>query len=141
MRGALSHPREARSSLVGVASAALACAALACASSPAPGGEVQAPGGGGTDGSTAAAAARPAPPASPRGREGAGAAPAPAVSPGMDAAATRRAWGEPASVRRLPSPAVPGLVYERWTWRDGREAVLVDGKVVDVLAPPSPGGR
>jgi hypothetical protein len=139
MRGALSHPREARSSLVGVASAALACAALACASSPAPAGEARAPGGFGTDGATAPAAARPAPPASPRGRESA--APAPAVSLGMNAAATRRAWGEPASVRRLPSPAVPGLVYERWTWRDGREAVLVDGKVVDVLAPPSPGGR
>jgi len=139
MRGALSHPREARSSLVGVASAALACAALACASSPAPAGEARAPGGVGTDGATAPASARPAPPVSPRGRQGA--APAPAVSPGMDAAATRRAWGEPASVRRLPSPAVPGLVYERWTWRDGREAVLVDGKVVDVLAPPSPGGR
>jgi hypothetical protein len=59
----------------------------------------------------------------------------------MDAAAARRAWGEPASIRRVPSPAVRGLVYERWTWSGGREAVLVDGEVIDVLVPPPSAAR
>jgi len=67
----------------------------------------------------------------------------PEVVPGMDAAAVRRAWGDPAAVRRIPSPSAPGLVYERWTWGapgHGREVVLVEGKAIDVLDPSRPRG-
>jgi len=66
---------------------------------------------------------------------------APPVSPGMDAATLRRTWGEPASVERISSPAAPGLVYERWSWGapgEGRTALLVGGRVVDLLDPSAP---
>jgi len=56
----------------------------------------------------------------------------------MDGAALRHAWGDPSSTRRIPSPAAPGLTYERWTWGkpgEGREAVLVDDRVIDLLDP------
>jgi hypothetical protein len=59
----------------------------------------------------------------------------------MDEAALRRVWGEPASIRKIPSPAASGLVYERWSWGkpgEGREALLVEGRVVDFLDPARP---
>jgi len=65
------------------------------------------------------------------------------VSAGMDAAALKRAWGDPTAIRRVPSPAAPGLVYERWYWGSpgvGREALLVDGRVVDFLDPGAGAG-
>ena len=133
---ALGHLRLLHSGL------ATACAALAaCASAPSP----AVP-----PGPPSAAEAQPAPAAGPSAAGGSaplraaaapgpvappGAATAPPPLPGMDAAAVRRAWGEPASIRRIPSLSVPGLVYERWTWSGGREVVLVDGKALDVLEP------
>jgi len=123
MAAALHHPRAAARSLA----AALAVAAMlgaACARSP-------------------GAALAPPAPAAP-GADSPGGPPAvPEVVPGMDAATVRRAWGDPAAVRRIPSPSAPGLVYERWSWGapgKGREVVIVDGKAVDVLDPLRPEG-
>jgi hypothetical protein len=60
---------------------------------------------------------------------------------GMDAAAVRLAWGEPAAVERTPSAAAPGLAYERWSYGAGpggpaRAVWLADGRVVDVAEMP-----
>ncbi|HVP67442.1 MAG TPA: hypothetical protein VMT17_09290 [Anaeromyxobacteraceae bacterium] len=85
----------------------------------------------------ASCAAAPPPPRPPLEPERAAARPPP-VAPGMDAAALRRAWGEPVTVRKVPSPTAAGLLYEVWSWGrpgEGREALLVDGRVVDVLDP------
>ena len=90
----------------------------------------------------ASCAAAPAPPVPGLSVAGPPAALSPPIAVGSDAAALRRAWGNPSSVQRIPSPAAPGLVYERWTWGapgEGREAVLVDGRVVDLLGPPPAG--
>jgi hypothetical protein len=135
MRGTLPHPREALPALI-----AALCTAMACASSPAPQGTAAGTGGTAPGGAGATSAPFTARPAAAVQAPGAGPL-ASAVAPGMDVAAARRAWGEPAAVRRLPSPAVRGLVYERWTWSGGREALIVEGQVVDVLVPAPVAGR
>lgn len=63
---------------------------------------------------------------------------------GMDAEAVRLAWGEPDAVERTSSASVPGLEYQRWSWRAGsggpaRFAWLAGGQVVDVLVLPAGG--
>ncbi|HTP49392.1 MAG TPA: hypothetical protein VMK42_01730 [Anaeromyxobacteraceae bacterium] len=92
-----------------------------------------------------AAHAPPPPPKAPAPAGGTVArAPAPVapVTVGLGAAALREAWGEPSTTRTFPSPS-SGVVYERWTWGspgEGREAVLVDGKVIDFLDPSTERG-
>ncbi len=51
---------------------------------------------------------------------------------GMDAAAVRLALGEPLRIDRVASSAARGSSYERWSYA-GREVVLLDGKVIDVV--------
>jgi len=87
-----------------------------------------------------AAHAPPLPPKAPGpagGRVAGAPAPVGQVTVGLGSAALRQAWGEPSATRTFPSPS-SGVVYERWTWGnpgEGREAVLVDGKVIDFLDP------
>ena len=54
------------------------------------------------------------------------------VARGMDAAEVRRRLGDPRRAEKIPSAAVQGARYERWSYGAG-EVVLVDGKVIDVL--------
>lgn len=54
------------------------------------------------------------------------------VAMGMDAAEVRRRLGAPKRVEQVPSAAVHGTRYERWSY-GAREVVLVDGKVIDVF--------
>jgi len=54
-----------------------------------------------------------------------------AVARGMDAAEVRRRLGAPQRVEQVPSAAVHGTRYERWSY-GAREVVLVDGKVIDL---------
>ena len=54
------------------------------------------------------------------------------VARGMDAAEVRRRLGDPKRVEQVPSAAVQGTRYERWSYGT-REVVLVDGKVIDFL--------
>ena len=51
---------------------------------------------------------------------------------GMDGAEVRRRLGDPKRVEPVPSAAVHGVRYERWSYGSS-EVVLVDGKVIDVL--------
>ncbi len=88
---------------------ALACAAARTAPTPPP--------------VETAPASEPAPVAAPI---------APPVARGMDAAAVRRALGEPARVEKVDSATAKGVRYERWIYAD-RVVVLLDGKVVDVV--------
>jgi len=87
----------------------------------------------------ASAPPRPSPAPSPKAAPQAPAAPAGGVVVlGLGARELRAAWGEPTSIVEIPSPAAPGLVYKRWRWGEpgvGREALLVDGRVVDFLDP------
>ena len=53
------------------------------------------------------------------------------VDRGMDAAEVRRRLGAPQRVEQVPSAAVHGTRYERWSY-GAREVVLVDGKVIDL---------
>ncbi|HEX7623480.1 MAG TPA: hypothetical protein VF400_07890 [Anaeromyxobacteraceae bacterium] len=53
------------------------------------------------------------------------------VARGMEAAEVRRRLGAPQRVEQVPSAAVHGSRYERWSY-GAREVVLVDGKVIDV---------
>jgi len=62
----------------------------------------------------------------------AAAARATGVAVGMDAAEVRRRLGDPKHVEQVPSAAVHGTRYERWSY-GAREVVLVDGKVIDVV--------
>jgi len=50
----------------------------------------------------------------------------------MDGAEVRRRLGDPKRVEPVPSAAVHGVRYERWSYGSS-EVVLVDGKVIDVL--------
>lgn len=82
------------------------------------------------------------PPAPPHPTTEPSAATGAPVFVGMGAAGLREAWGPPTSIRKTPSPAVPGLVYERWsfgTGGEGREALLVDDRVVDFYDPAEAG--
>jgi len=85
------------------------------------------------------ASAPPRPSPSPRVAPPAPPTPAGGVlALGLGARELRAAWGEPTSIQDIPSPAAPGLVYERWRWGEpgvGREALLIDGRVVDFLDP------
>lgn len=54
------------------------------------------------------------------------------VARGMDAAEVRRRLGDPKRVEQVPSAAVQGTRYERWSYGT-REVVLVDGKVIGFL--------
>ncbi|MFL5264440.1 MAG: hypothetical protein ACJ79L_18735, partial [Anaeromyxobacteraceae bacterium] len=57
----------------------------------------------------------------------------PRIAAGADAAAVRRALGDPVKVETIASAASPGTRYERWIYSGGREVVFIDGKVADVL--------
>jgi hypothetical protein len=65
----------------------------------------------------------------------AGTAAPPRVAIGGDAASVRRELGDPLKVERIDSAVAPGTRYERWLYAGGREVVLIDGKVADVLPP------
>lgn len=54
------------------------------------------------------------------------------VARGMDGSEVRRRLGAPQRVEQVPSAAVHGARYERWSYGAG-EVMLVDGKVIDVL--------
>jgi len=78
----------------------------------------------------------PAPPREPTVAPAIAAAPAggpPRIAPGADAAAVRRALGDPLKVETIASAASPGTRYERWRYAGGREVIFIDGKVADVL--------
>lgn len=103
-----------------IPTAALAAAALACAA-PRPVPE---------------AAPAAAPPRDPTVAPAIATAPAgapPRIAAGADAAAVRRALGDPVKVETIASAASPGTRYERWIYSGGREVVFIDGKVADVL--------